>query len=60
MSKRKDESSDELGEWEHGFIEAYLFLHEVRGEPTHEQFVAALHALERYLDSHHPPVAKAN
>jgi hypothetical protein len=48
------EPDDELGDWEHGFLEAYLYLHGVEGEPTHEQFLAALNALERFVQTRHP------
>jgi hypothetical protein len=47
------EATAGLSDWEHGFIDAYLFLHQVHGEPTHEELNRAMHALEHYSHTHH-------
>ena len=51
MTKHEPTSSDddELGEWERGFVDGWLFSRGV-GIPTQEQFIEALNELERFLD----------
>jgi hypothetical protein len=48
-----------LTEWEHGFIDAYLYLHHVHDEPTHEELNRAVHALEHFIHTHQPRAGAA-
>ena len=43
-----DAPTDELGDWERGFLDGWLFSRGI-AIPTHEQFIEALNELERFL-----------
>lgn len=50
---------DELGDWERGFVDGWLFSRGI-GIPTHEQFIEALNDLERFVVLQQPNEPRPN